>query len=292
MKRKKIRKLKATLLLALVLTANSKKAYASDDNILDSTIYNVGEPVFADDLYSKLNNLPSGVKEYLRVNNLKIVLLDDSNGAEECWQNATGYYYGPIRGFTDSSSGITIYVEASMHPGYYETYSYASNGLTVEEFNNKIAQGTLFHELGHFFDSAAGFLLSDSAYFNKIFNEEVYSYCETTQYIVDNTGIYANVSTPVEYFASAYACYVCYPESLKTNCPRTYEYIDSYMKNINEQYTPKEEITSVEETINIDDSEDLNEISEPQSKYIYIDNPEPGKPKLLVKTLIQTKVHN
>ena len=46
----------------------------------------------------------------------------------------------------------------------------------------------------------------------------------------DNLEYY--ISTPREYFASAFAEYMLNPERLKRNTPRTYEYIDRQVKQM------------------------------------------------------------
>ena len=78
-------KFKATCLLTLTLiTANPTKVYA-DNNNLNPYVNTVGEPEYAADLNRTLNRLPIGIRKYLSQGNLKIVLLDDPNGAEYMW---------------------------------------------------------------------------------------------------------------------------------------------------------------------------------------------------------------
>ena len=46
-----------------------------------------------------------------------------------------------------------------------------------------------------------------------------------------------NISTTTEYFASAYSCYIAYPDNLRENCPQTYAYIDNIMRQIDMDYS-------------------------------------------------------
>lgn len=240
MKKNEIKKLKFALLLTFLLASNPQKIYANNVDDLEFNVETIGEPIFADELCDILRNFPSGIKEYLRLNNLNIVLLEDPYGAEYYWEASGDTLLGSIRGFTDTDNQV-IYIESSMHPGYYENYYNISNEYTEEEFNYILTKDTLIHELGHFFDTASGFNLSQSEYFYQIFNEEIVSYYNTTEFQVGNLGVYENISIPAEYFASSFSCYLNYPDSLRENCPLTYDYIDSYMKNLNKEYAPDEE---------------------------------------------------
>lgn len=239
-KSEKLRKLTASALLSLLLISNAKEAFADGD--IYNCVSKVGEPEYGEQLLDKLYTLPKGIQNYLVEKNINIVLLESDYGAEECWLRLAGYSLGTsIRGFTDTLTN-TIYVESGIHKGYYERYSSASEGLTKEEFSYRLAKDTLFHEIGHFFDRGTNSDLSQSYEFEQIFYAEVNNYLNTEQYKVDNFGIYVNISTPIEYFASAYACYVSYPESLKENCPMTYEYINNYMTQLNEQYSKEDKV--------------------------------------------------
>ena len=235
---KKIDKLKATLLLTILLTVKSKEAFAIDNEIIDLNVTKIGEPIFFDDIYNMLSTLPDGIKKYLLLNNLNIILLENPYGADLCWQNIYGQFYDtPIRGFTNvDGDNTTIYAEGSMHPGYYETYYDISKNYTKKEFNCRMAKDTLFHELGHFFDSKTNFELSNSDTFNRFYDLEVNMFLNTSLYKIDNLGIYGNVSNVQEYFASAYSCYISYPEELNEYCPLTYEYINYYMETLNDSY--------------------------------------------------------
>ena len=234
-----IRKLKATLLLAASLLGLPKdNVYALDnENIYDIEL--IDKPIYGDRLIELLNSFSDGIKNYLISNNLKVVLIDNSFGADMMFKKLYGYSLISISGFTyDLPDSTTIYVEASKHPGFYEKNHDSSKSLTEDEFNYILAKDTLLHELGHFFDASMNFELSNSQEFNQIFNSEAKNYQKTTQYNVDNLKIYANISTPVEYFASAYSCYISYPDSLKENCPLTYNYIYNFMQLIEKEYAP------------------------------------------------------
>lgn len=245
--KKKLQKFKATLLLLLVFATHSPKAEGYTGREESISISTVDNPIFADDLNNLLSELPSGIKNYLNRNNLDIVLLEDANGAENTVKTLYGINIDAIKGFTDATNnGTTIYVESSMHPGHYEKHSDISCNYSEEEFNYMLAKDTLFHELGHCFDSFANFSLSSSDIFNSIYQEELKNFLCTTHYNVDNLGVFANVSSPAEYFATAYSCYINYPDELKELCPYTYKYINMYMEILNEHYIEQSEDKTID----------------------------------------------
>lgn len=241
--RTKIRSLKAACLLALLLiTAKPTVAYAHDGDISFS-ITTEGEPLYYDDLYTSLTNLPKGIKNYLSLNNLNVVILDDINGAEAIYEDITGLKFKGITGFVDVDSS-TIYVESSKDANYYKKFNDINKEYDVDTFNYLVINDTLIHELGHFFDLAYDFKLSKSLEFGEIYYAEVNSFINTTEFKVDNLGVGENIRSANEYFATAYASYIKYPEELKELCPRTYEYIDNYMTKLNNEYMPKKEINT------------------------------------------------
>lgn len=82
---------------------------------------------------------------------------------------------------------------------------------------------TLFHECGHVVDDEGALtFLSSSDEFMEIYEEERYYFKAE-----DNWEYY--ISTPKEYFASAFAEYMLNPERLKENTPKTYEYIHRHI---------------------------------------------------------------
>ncbi|MBR3363027.1 MAG: hypothetical protein IKG40_03780 [Bacilli bacterium] len=210
----------------------------NDNYVIDFNINIIGNPIFADSLCDILQGLPIGIKEFLYQNGLNVILAENEYGAEEAWYDFTGEYISSITGATFKEDDyIEIFVESSMHTGDYEIYSDISSNFSEEEFNFIIARNTLIHELGHFFDARYDYGLSDCDSFYEIYFEEVNNYLNTKYYNVDNLKIYANVSTPREYFATAYSSYLVYPENLRKYCPKTYDYIYGIMKSIEETYT-------------------------------------------------------
>ena len=235
-----INKLKASCALALLLFTGSPmktEAYAEDTDV-SFNITTIGEPMYYDSLYAMLDNLPEGIKQYLIDNELKVVVMEDANGAEKQYERANGYTYGGIAGFLWPKLR-TIYVESTDDVSYFKKYPEISEGYEEDEFNYIVSSDTLIHELGHFFDYTMDFELSHSIEFCDIYYAEAEDFTNTTEYKVDNLDVFANISIPEEYFATAYACYVKYPQELAEICPRTYEYIDRFMQKINEEYCPQ-----------------------------------------------------
>ncbi len=130
----------------------------------------------------------------------------------------------------------TIYVEAFNHSGYYDKYPDSSANLSVEEFNYRIVRDTLLHEMGHFVDEENGYRKSDTQEFINIFYEEVNNFTKTEEYKIDNLGISTNIATPLEYYATAFSCFISYPSNLQSICPRTYDYFNRLMINYEKQY--------------------------------------------------------
>lgn len=83
---------------------------------------------------------------------------------------------------------------------------------------------TFYHECGHVIDDESAFTYASSSNeFIEIYNEE--------KYLFKSDGyIEYYISTPREYFASAFAEYMLNPQKLKENTPKTYEYIDKHVK--------------------------------------------------------------
>ena len=50
----------------------------------------------------------------------------------------------------------------------------------------------------------------------------------TREYTVNNFNVYTNIANTLEYFATAFACYINYPDDLYTYCPDTYNYFNSF----------------------------------------------------------------
>ena len=122
------------------------------------------------------------------------------------------------------------------HTGYYEKYPESSKYLSDDEFNYIIAKDTLLHEMGHFVDEESGYRKSDTQEFIDIFYNELDNFTKTSEYNIDNLGVYTNISTPLEYFATSFSCFISYPEELKKYCPITYDYYSRIMEDYLEKY--------------------------------------------------------
>lgn len=83
---------------------------------------------------------------------------------------------------------------------------------------------TTFHECGHMLDDElAVTFISNSDEFKSIYNEE------RLQFKADNNVEYF-ISSPKEYFASAFSEYMIRPARLKYNTPKTYAFIEQCLK--------------------------------------------------------------
>ena len=83
---------------------------------------------------------------------------------------------------------------------------------------------TMFHECGHVLDDKLAItFISSSDEFKNIYNEE------RLQFRADNNVDYY-ISSPSEYFASAFSEYMIRPVRLQHNTPKTYDFIEQCLK--------------------------------------------------------------
>ena len=96
--------------------------------------------------------------------------------------------------------------------------------LVLLKNNGPYVERTTFHEFGHILDDElAVTFISRSDEFISIYNEE------KENFKADNNVEYF-ISTPLEYFASAFSEYMIRPERLKYNTPKTYEFIEQCLE--------------------------------------------------------------
>lgn len=99
-----------------------------------------------------------------------------------------------------------------------------------------MARDSLLHEIGHYLDHGYSQYYSGSSEFASIYSSEVSNFTNTLEYKIDNLGVSANIATSVEYFATAFSCYIAYPDDLRDKCPRTYEYYDRIIRSYEDTY--------------------------------------------------------
>ena len=201
------------------------------------TVKAIGNPEYAQYLAHEFNRMPYEIDKFILDNNINIYFLPYTNSAEAYWQKDDDPAPGNISGFTSisedgSKKELDVFVEACIKPGYYERYASSSEGLTQDEFNYRICKGTLMHELGHAIDVVCNYSLSDNKEFKYIYSQEKNRFRWTSEYRVENLKVDANINTTGEYFATAFAAFVCHPKNLYENCPLTYRYIEFYAKKI------------------------------------------------------------
>ena len=95
---------------------------------------------------------------------------------------------------------------------------------TIYISNRFDASSAIIHEMGHYIDYAIK--TSEVDEFVKIYDSELAKFKK-----IYPTNI-KNISTPKEYFATAYEAIILFPEKVKSNCPLTYEYISKCSKEI------------------------------------------------------------
>lgn len=123
--------------------------------------------------------------------------------------------------------GYVIYSEDQMEE-LGEAYGYEQKiiGLSVYDshliYISNMRLDTVIHEIWHAVDSILEFpSQSDEAL--SVFSEEKKTFLKTFPSVT-----YANSSSPTEYYAEAFQEYVLDEDSLKEQCPKTYELIKAY----------------------------------------------------------------
>jgi len=108
------------------------------------------------------------------------------------------------------------------------SYDGLGGGLRVTLVNgNLVDTRTAYHEMGHFLGSTTN---SDATTeWKNIFNSEKGKFRNATD--SDYNAKYAK-SNCYEYFACAYASYVLNNSKLKSNCPKTYNYIKAQLNKL------------------------------------------------------------
>ena len=254
--KKKLKKAVVALILSALLATIPLKVKASNDDDLGCSYERMGEPEFLDELYDILNNIEPGFKAYFEANNLRVIIMEGEYSAEAMYENNIESIDFAITGFADNDLN-TIYVESVIREDYYDKYPESSKGLSLEEFSYRISRDTLLHELGHFIDGITDFDYSSTDLFQSIYVKEVDNFTKTTEYNVDNLGIRNNIRNSSEYFATAFSCYVSYPDSLLKYCPDTYNYFKMLEKDLRVEY-------NVEEDTSYNESDDMNQINNNQ----------------------------
>lgn len=159
----------------------------------NENIYTNG--VVYEKVWNAYDKLPENVKELVKEEKYKIYVVDElkSNNAEY----------------------ITL----------GRTYS-AFRIIKISNINLRVERTTL-HEYGHVIDDKLAIrFVSESKEFKDIYLNE------KENFAVDDNHEYFT-SSELEYFASAFAEYILDPERLKENTPRTYEFMENCINNLN-----------------------------------------------------------
>ena len=223
--------------VTLALIFNSGEANASVYDYEDYPVYSeIGNPEYKDFLYEMYRNLPPNILDALERNNCHIIILENEDSVEKVYKDIYR------KSLSTKAMGLTVpefllaFTEGCEHDGYYEKYNIESTGITEEDFYKLLSAATLVHEIGHVLDSLSKFKVSQSDEFKEIYKMEVSNYKNMVYFKVAELGVNKNINNELEYFASSFSCYFLYPEELLKNCPNTYNYIDSFVKSIDDTY--------------------------------------------------------
>lgn len=173
------------------------------------------------------NNESSTVESEPATNSIIV----NSCGARASFINSVNDYYNMIpwsvRNAFETTGG-TITVRSGLGYLALTTYWTADDGhryTSIEIDNRNKAKTAIIHELGHFI-MWYKYLDLDNSDFYDIWQSE---YMNMLKF--DNTNI-NNVNTTVEYFAESFEMFIRKADSLRSTCPRTYEYIATVLNNM------------------------------------------------------------
>lgn len=139
----------------------------------------------------------------------------------------TIYYYGllpaNVRSGFEASGWEILIVSSDLGAMFGYSYtikgycSFTNSKLYID--NRDSAPTSVIHELGHFMDGALAGKPSYTDEFANIHAEEMNAFAAFYDTHPNN------YSTTTEYFAESFEAYVLYPDGLKQNCPKTYDYL-------------------------------------------------------------------
>ena len=234
---KQLKRMKKALIAGSMVPLLAGTTVNAEDDIL--YLDKIGNPTYYEDAIDLLKSLPYHLNDYLNDIQAHAVLVESPYGADDMYASYYGSYSpNSITGFVEADYPYTIYIEGGLYPGYYERYSDCTNGLTEDEFSKEIVMDSLLHELGHRIDLEHDYYgLSSSFGFREIYYEEVDNFMQTTHYNQENLKAYANIDSPIEYFASTFSSFFRHSQDLKEKCPLTYDYFQNLMKEIDSYYS-------------------------------------------------------
>lgn len=220
----RLKLLLASSLVAFDMTALKVNAKGP---VYNPTMVSDGTCSYYDQLYATLNSMPAYLRDLLTPYTIYVV--GDPNYIENLYETGGA----TVSGITD--------------PTYREIYVESYAGLNGVD-NSNYAKVTLVHELGHVFDYSNG-MVSTSGEFSGIYSSEVGSFKGTSFFNYNCYGNNGIVSGSMEYFCTAYACYLLSPNELKNSCPNTYNYIQTVEYNycVNSGYAVAEPTPTVTE---------------------------------------------
>ena len=230
---------KSIAFLTLVFMTTNSNVYATTNDYKNYPIYyEEGDPKYGDYLEEAYYSLPYSILNALNRNNCHIIILEGDRDVEKLYKELYNKYIKEAVGLTIPRELIS-FVEGCEYVGYYEKYKLESDNILEEEFNIRIVKITLYHEIGHLLDVLSTFLLSCSSEFKRIYEKDVINVINSDWYQRDIYMLKTNMKNEKEYFAEMFAYYFVDPYTLMEYCPDTYNYIDSFVKSIDDTFGDK-----------------------------------------------------
>lgn len=239
MKRNKIKQL--SVMLSLMILSKNDINSLELDNLLGNSHYiyqEIDNPEYGDYLIHAFISLPSYIKKFLADNSLEIIVSGKNDYIENIYrklypdqdiENKAGVtidYAGKLIAAVEGCS-FDEEIPLSLHGNYSEEQLIKAN-LTL----------LMYHQVGHLIDR----------YFDNMSNSKVFLNCFSYErfhirYIISSFLGSNDDFTMYEFFATSYACYLAYPKYFENICPLTYNFFDTYLKEL---ITTKNETKSID----------------------------------------------
>lgn len=232
---KRLKQISAIVSLLAMSTNNTGVKAEQQYDLLPKIFYTMDNPTNAEYLYSVLCELPDSILKKLINNNTRVIILNNEDGSEKIYEELyNDKSPGTIIGITLPNI-TTSFVEGGAQDEYYKKYLAKKGKLSRDEFNKKIEKNILIHEVGHLIDILEEYKLSSSDEFIDIYQKESKLISKTKICNIDDLSLNWSFPNATEYFGLSFSCYFCFPNDLKEFCPETYNYINTYILELEKE---------------------------------------------------------
>ena len=197
---------------------------------------------YVDQLYAVTTLLPEFVIKQFNENETKVIVCSSSDELTNKYgkiRNVLAKDQRPI-GFYDFDNNIVWIVTSNIKNIKEEL---KKMGLTDDELvlysdellSQIVITNYFVHEIGHAIDYENDRISSDPS-FIEIFKAELSSFQNMMQYKIASMSQISCIDQNTEYFASAFAAYILYPDQLYYCAPNTFNYIQNMINEKQNEY--------------------------------------------------------